>query len=39
MGYRIGAMAGDSSKNTYTHKNFVLLKFSFTQGLEQMLPG
>ena len=33
MGYRIGHI------HTYTHDNFAILKFSFTQGLKKILPG
>ena len=25
--------------DTYTHNNFAILMFSFTQGLKQILPG
>ena len=39
MGNRIGTLAGDRLKNSYTHNNFAILKFSLTQGLKQMLPG
>ena len=39
MGYRIGALAGDSLRTRYIHDNFAILKFSLTQGLKQILPG
>ena len=35
MGYRIGALAGDSLRKTYTHKDFAILKFSLIQGLKE----
>ena len=37
MGYRIGTLAGDGLRKTYTHNNFAILKFSLTQGLKQIL--
>ena len=39
MGYRIGTLAGDKLRKSYTHNNFAISKFSLTQGLKQILPG
>ena len=35
MGYRIGASAGDSLRNTHTYNNIGILKFLLTQGFNQ----
>ena len=37
MRYRIGILAGDRLRKTYTGNNFAILKFSLTQGLKQIL--
>ena len=39
MGYRIGTLAEDGLRKSYTHNNFPILKFSLTQGLKQIFPG
>ena len=39
MGCRMGTLAGDGLKKTYTPNNFAILKFSLTQGLKQILSG
>ena len=39
MEYKIRTLAGDGLKNSYTHNNFLILKFSLTQELKQILPG
>ena len=39
MKYRNRTLAEDRLRKTYTHTSFVILKFSLTQGLKQILPG
>ena len=36
--FRIGTLAENGLRKSYTHNNFAILKFSLTQGLKQILP-